>query len=165
MSCSSQKNVTNEKVLIRCIDDYVMTYKDSNIETPLLGMVISSKSINGNIKYFIDDAPEKFILGGINDLKKKNNNSFLIGVYKGILCKFYSENQNDYSSVFKKVSPEIFKKANSAQTITDSNGKNYTVDLSLTNWEPNISIIYNLYKNKKEIKYLEGNKTEIKQFN
>ena len=141
-----------------------MTYKDSNIETPLLGMVISSKSINGNIKYFIDDAPEKFILGAVNDLKKNNNKSFLIGIYKGVLCKFQSENQNIYSHVFNKVSPEIFKKAKSSQTMTDSNGKSYIVDLSLTNWEPNISIIYNVSENKKEIIYLEGNKTEMKQF-
>jgi|GEM_PF-1358583 len=165
ISCSSQNSkISSERALLSCIDDYITVYNDSNIEDPLSSLVISSVSTNGEIVFFIDDAPEKYIFGEINKLKKKEDNFFIIGRYKGILCKFQSNNLNDYSDIFKKLSPEVYEKANASQIITEANGNSYIVDLSLINWEPNISITYNISQKNKIIKYFDENRTVNKEF-
>ena len=167
LACSTPKKIEeqHDKQLILCLNDFISEYKVLKPDKDLSALMIKSKIENNNIIYVLCDAPEKVIYGGLSDLKKNKTNSFSIGVYNGLLCQFYTKNLNNYSSVFKDVDIAVKEKASSFEIVTDNDGKTYTLDLSLLNWEPEIEIIYNINKSKKEIHFTKNHKTQIKKFN
>lgn len=167
IACSTPKKieVNDEKQLVHCLNDFISEYKVLKPDRKLSAILIRCKAENNFVTYTICDSPVKVIYGGLNNLKRNKSNSFSIGVYNDILCQLYTNDLTIDSTVFKEVGETVKERALSAEIVTDNNGKTYTLDLSLLNWEPEIEIAYNINETKKVIHCTKTNKTESKKIN
>jgi hypothetical protein len=134
------------------IDDYIQVYKKANFEEKLIAITISA---NEDSKYFISDISRSLVYGAANKLTSEKQN-FILGVYKGIFCEVTNEVANRNPNILKPLSPKFFKKADKASKVSDKNGKVWIFDLALTNYEPQLVIIYDYLLKMQEEIYIDG---------
>lgn len=83
-----------------------------------------------------------------------------MGTYKGMLCKVQSDNIQSYRHIFNNLDECILKKTQKSKMQKDENDKDYLFDLSLLNWNPELTIVYSSKNNKKNIILNKGNVSE-----
>jgi len=149
-SCSSIKNSEND-AMTYYLEDFIKSYKSYDFEEPLEVMMISTRNKNSSIEYIINEAPEIVYLGDLNNLKEGGKHNILMGTYKGILCKIQSDNIQNYRHIFNDLDESVLKKAKETKMQNDDNGNTYSFDLSLLNWNPELTIRYNSKNKKKDI--------------
>ena len=165
-SCTSLKknNKSDDVKLTECLDDYINNYSKYHSDDSLVAIIIRTKVIDNKDNFIIDDAPKSIIYGALNELKNNNaNTAYKIGIYRGVLCQFYNKSFNNYINIFSDLDLTTIQDANSSQVLTDQNGKSIKVDLSLTNWDPNIEVVYKVFDNKKEINIIKRKKILIRK--
>jgi hypothetical protein len=150
LSCSSVKT-DDSKLMVTTLDNYIESYKFHNFEDELKVIMISTKLENGAMKYIINDAPRKVFLGDLNKFSQNKKPSIFMGSYNNILCEIQSDSLQKYKHLFGNLDENIIKEAKQAGIIQAKDGKTYDLDMSLLNWTPKLTIIYNVTENTKEI--------------
>jgi len=149
-SCSSVKKSSND-YLVKSLEDYIKSYKSYDFETPLEYIMISTKSNDGILQYIISDAPKKVFLGDLIKSQDNSNTSELLGYYKGFACKIKSDSLQNYKQLFEKLDENLMIGAKESSIIKRTDGKEYNVDLSLLNWTPNLTMIFDRSTNSQKV--------------